>query len=78
MSFSMSNGPEPPTPAAEKVKRHPKYYLNGGDVHFLVSISAAANDPQAVDIDACPVVPGRELHFPRSSIFLRAGIGFLP
>ena len=24
-------------PAAEKVRRHPKYYLNGGDTHFLVS-----------------------------------------
>lgn len=24
------------SPAAEKVRRHPKYYLNGGDVHFLV------------------------------------------
>ncbi|KAI0688442.1 hypothetical protein BC835DRAFT_1284594 [Cytidiella melzeri] len=23
-------------PAAEKVRRHPKYYLNGGDTHFLV------------------------------------------
>ncbi|KAI0087119.1 hypothetical protein BDY19DRAFT_301400 [Irpex rosettiformis] len=26
-------------PAAEKVRRHPKYYLNGGDTHFLVSFS---------------------------------------
>ena len=25
-------------PAAEKVRRHPKYYLNGGDIFFLVSL----------------------------------------
>lgn len=28
----------PPQSAVEQIKRHPKYYLNGGDVHFLVSI----------------------------------------
>ncbi|KAI0366762.1 hypothetical protein BV20DRAFT_912992, partial [Pilatotrama ljubarskyi] len=26
----------PPQSAVEQIKRHPKYYLNGGDVHFLV------------------------------------------
>lgn len=30
-----------PESAVEKVKRHPKYYLNGGDVHFLVSLLIA-------------------------------------
>ncbi|KIP01472.1 hypothetical protein PHLGIDRAFT_80546, partial [Phlebiopsis gigantea 11061_1 CR5-6] len=36
-SFSLAGGPEDAAaPAAEKVRRHPKYYLNGGDVHFLV------------------------------------------
>ena len=36
-SFSLAGGPEgAAAPAAEKVRRHPKYYLNGGDVHFLV------------------------------------------
>lgn len=24
--------------AVEKIRRHPHYYLNGGDVHFLVSV----------------------------------------
>lgn len=28
----------PPQSAVEQIKRHPKYYLNGGDVHFLVSL----------------------------------------
>lgn len=27
----------PPESAVEKVKRHNKYYISGGDVHFLVS-----------------------------------------
>lgn len=25
-------------PAVEKIRRHPHYYLIGGDVHFLVSV----------------------------------------
>lgn len=48
-------GSEVATPAAEKVRRHPKYYLNGGDVHFLVRSRcsiAVARDLQGTDPDA--------------------------
>ncbi|THG98442.1 hypothetical protein EW026_g3747 [Hermanssonia centrifuga] len=33
---SFSSVSEVAAPSAEKIRRHPKYYLNGGDVHFLV------------------------------------------
>ena len=32
----------PPQSAVEQIKRHPKYYLNGGDIHFLVRPSLHA------------------------------------
>ncbi|PSR71710.1 hypothetical protein PHLCEN_2v12414 [Hermanssonia centrifuga] len=33
---SFSSVSEAAAPSTEKIRRHPKYYLNGGDVHFLV------------------------------------------
>ena len=58
-SFALS--PET-VPAAEKVRRHPKYYLNGGDTYFLVSFSFRARMLSYGRMCVCVTLQSSRLH----------------
>ena len=73
------------SPAAEKVRRHPKYYLNGGDVHFLVRSSTIVCDICDADRNGLPplqvenyIFRVHRYFFERESLFFREKLGAPP